>query len=113
MAKGLFEGLCDIAVNTKGMLVLKRADDGQYSNKDADAIWTDMLLQMEATGCKPNSYSFWNTAEENKAERPYKESECRNKLTYDRHGNPKLLHFFPHADTGTTKRVQVLDRITK
>jgi hypothetical protein len=113
MAKGLFEGLVDIVANTKGEIALKRADDGQYSNKDADALWTDMLLQVEKTGCKINTYSFWNTAEENKADRPYKESECRNKLTYDVKGNPKLLHFVPHANTSTTKRVTVLDRITK
>ena len=113
MSKALFEGLVDMVINTKGEVALKRADSGAYSNKDADALWSDMLVQVENTGCKINTYSFYNTAELNKAERPYKESECKNKLTYDNYGNPKLIHFIPHADTSNTKRVQVLDRITK
>tara|TARA_R100001530_G_scaffold88670_1_gene61734 strand:+ start:253 stop:630 length:378 start_codon:yes stop_codon:yes gene_type:complete len=111
--KNNFEGLVNIAMNTKGELALVRADKGDYSHSDADKIWSDMLEHSKSTGCKPNTYSFFNAAEFNKVQKkvPYKESECLNRLTYSKFGKPVLVHYMPDADTSKTKRVTKLDRI--
>ena len=92
--KNNFEGLVNIAKNTKGELALVRADKGDYSHSDADKIWSDML-------------------EFNKVQKqvPYKESECLNRLTYSKFGKPVLVHYMPDADASKTKRVTKLDRI--